>query len=214
MKCQRTARSSPTIAGRTASWPTKPPACCAPTASARGDSSWAFPTGEQPGFPSRTTSLPRDPAGAAMKIRQFFEPGLGKPGLGNTAHLIVSEWAGVAALIDPLRDVNQYLDVARLEGCRSAPCSRRTSTHSSAKRIDQLTPVELSGLAPLPLPVSANAHVLPAGRGAARTRYSRMTVSRKQVRRGWSRMARLPACSPRPCRSAARCVRPQCGFVH
>jgi hydroxyacylglutathione hydrolase len=48
-----------------------------------------------------------------MRIRQFFEPGL-----GNTAHLIVSQRAGVAALIDPLRDVDQYIDVARAEGVR------------------------------------------------------------------------------------------------
>src|SRR5579859_2661170 len=48
-----------------------------------------------------------------MKIRQFFEPGL-----GNTAHLIVSERAGVAALIDPLRDVDQYVNVARAAGAR------------------------------------------------------------------------------------------------
>jgi hydroxyacylglutathione hydrolase len=46
-----------------------------------------------------------------MKIRQFFDEGL-----GNSAHLIVSERAGLAALIDPLRDVDQYLDVARREG--------------------------------------------------------------------------------------------------
>jgi hydroxyacylglutathione hydrolase len=48
-----------------------------------------------------------------MRIRQFFEPGL-----GNTAHLIVSERAGVAALIDPLRDVDQSLNVARAEGAQ------------------------------------------------------------------------------------------------
>jgi hydroxyacylglutathione hydrolase len=46
-----------------------------------------------------------------MKIRQFFDAGL-----GNSAHLIVSERAGLAALVDPLRDVDQYLDVARREG--------------------------------------------------------------------------------------------------
>jgi hydroxyacylglutathione hydrolase len=48
-----------------------------------------------------------------MKIRQAFEPGL-----GNTAHLIVSERAGVAAVVDPLRDVDQYIEAARAEGVR------------------------------------------------------------------------------------------------
>jgi hydroxyacylglutathione hydrolase len=46
-----------------------------------------------------------------MRIREFQEPGL-----GNTAHLVISETKVVAALIDPLRDVDQYLDVARAEG--------------------------------------------------------------------------------------------------
>jgi hydroxyacylglutathione hydrolase len=48
-----------------------------------------------------------------MRVRQFVEPGL-----GNTAHLVISERDGVAALIDPLRDVDQYLAVARTEDVR------------------------------------------------------------------------------------------------
>lgn len=46
-----------------------------------------------------------------MRIRHFLEPGL-----GNSAYLLISDTDHVAALIDPLRDVDQYLDVARQEG--------------------------------------------------------------------------------------------------
>lgn len=42
-----------------------------------------------------------------MKVRQFVDEGL-----GNAAHLVLSERLGVAALIDPLRDVDRYLDAA------------------------------------------------------------------------------------------------------
>lgn len=48
-----------------------------------------------------------------MKVRQFVDDGL-----GNSAHLVISERAGMAALIDPLRDVDQYQEVARREGVR------------------------------------------------------------------------------------------------
>jgi hydroxyacylglutathione hydrolase len=46
-----------------------------------------------------------------MRIRHFVDPGL-----GNSAYLVISESDRIAALIDPLRDVDQYLDVARQEG--------------------------------------------------------------------------------------------------
>jgi len=48
-----------------------------------------------------------------MRIRQFHEPGL-----GNNAHLLISEQDAVAVLIDPLRDVDQYQAVADTEGVR------------------------------------------------------------------------------------------------
>src|SRR5438876_10000359 len=48
-----------------------------------------------------------------MRVRKFVDEGL-----GNSAHLVISERDGVAALIDPLRDVDQYQDVARSEGVR------------------------------------------------------------------------------------------------
>jgi hydroxyacylglutathione hydrolase len=48
-----------------------------------------------------------------MRVRQFVDEGL-----GNTAHLVISESGRVAALIDPLRDVDQYVDAARIEGVR------------------------------------------------------------------------------------------------
>ncbi|MBI4497115.1 MAG: MBL fold metallo-hydrolase [Chloroflexi bacterium] len=48
-----------------------------------------------------------------MQIRQFVDEGL-----GNAAHLIISERAGVAALIDPLRSVDPYLDAAAAAGVR------------------------------------------------------------------------------------------------
>ena len=37
-----------------------------------------------------------------MKVHKFVDEGL-----GNRAHLVISERDGVAALIDPLRDVDQ-----------------------------------------------------------------------------------------------------------
>ena len=46
-----------------------------------------------------------------MRVRQFVDEGV-----GNSAHLVISESTGVAALIDPLRDVDQYVAAARAEG--------------------------------------------------------------------------------------------------
>ena len=48
-----------------------------------------------------------------MRVQQFVDEGL-----GNSAHLLISESVGVAALIDPLRDVDQYQEVARRERVR------------------------------------------------------------------------------------------------
>jgi hydroxyacylglutathione hydrolase len=48
-----------------------------------------------------------------MRIRQFHDPGL-----GNNAHLLISEREKAAILVDPLRDVDQYEAVARNEGVR------------------------------------------------------------------------------------------------
>ncbi len=48
-----------------------------------------------------------------MRVRQFVDEGL-----GNSAHLVISESDSVAALIDPLRDVDQYVAAARAEGVR------------------------------------------------------------------------------------------------
>jgi hydroxyacylglutathione hydrolase len=46
-----------------------------------------------------------------MQVRQFVDEGL-----GNSAHLVISERAGVAALIDPLRDVDRYVEAAASAG--------------------------------------------------------------------------------------------------
>ncbi|MCC6174410.1 MAG: MBL fold metallo-hydrolase [Chloroflexi bacterium] len=48
-----------------------------------------------------------------MQVRQFVDEGL-----GNSTHLVISERTGLAALIDPLRDVNRYLDAAAAMGAR------------------------------------------------------------------------------------------------
>jgi hydroxyacylglutathione hydrolase len=48
-----------------------------------------------------------------VQIRQFVDEGL-----GNTTHLVISERAGQAALIDPLRDVDRYLEAAATAGVR------------------------------------------------------------------------------------------------
>jgi len=48
-----------------------------------------------------------------VRVRQFVDEGL-----GNSAHLVISDSHGVAALIDPLRDVDQYVAAARAEGVR------------------------------------------------------------------------------------------------
>jgi hydroxyacylglutathione hydrolase len=48
-----------------------------------------------------------------MRIRHFVDPGL-----GNSAYLLISETERAAALIDPLRDVDQYVDIAHQDGAR------------------------------------------------------------------------------------------------
>jgi hydroxyacylglutathione hydrolase len=48
-----------------------------------------------------------------MEIRQFVDEGL-----GNSTHLVISRPAGVAAVIDPPRDVDRYLDTAAAVGVR------------------------------------------------------------------------------------------------
>src|SRR5205823_7993506 len=55
----------------------------------------------------------RRSGGLVMRVRKFVDEGL-----GNSAHLVISERDGVAALIDPLRDVDTYLDAARADGVR------------------------------------------------------------------------------------------------
>jgi len=57
---------------------------------------------------------PGVPAGAVF-VHQFVDEGL-----GNAAHLVGSKEAGVAALIDPLRDVDRYVAVAERAGVRVA----------------------------------------------------------------------------------------------
>lgn len=48
-----------------------------------------------------------------MRVRQFHDSGL-----GNNAHLLISEREPVGVVIDPLRDVDQYQAVAQNEGVR------------------------------------------------------------------------------------------------
>jgi len=48
-----------------------------------------------------------------MRVRQFVDAGL-----GNNAHLLISERDRAAILIDPLRDIDQYTAVAHSEGVR------------------------------------------------------------------------------------------------
>src|ERR671913_411301 len=48
-----------------------------------------------------------------MRVRQFHDSGL-----GNNAHLLISERNSEAVLVDPLRDIDQYEAVARAEGVR------------------------------------------------------------------------------------------------
>jgi hydroxyacylglutathione hydrolase len=48
-----------------------------------------------------------------MRVHQFHDSGL-----GNNAHLLISERDKVGVLIDPLRDVDQYLTVAQSQGVR------------------------------------------------------------------------------------------------
>src|SRR5436305_15002841 len=48
-----------------------------------------------------------------MQIRQFVDEGL-----GNSTHLVISPGARVAAVIDPARDVDPYLDAAASAGVR------------------------------------------------------------------------------------------------
>lgn len=48
-----------------------------------------------------------------MQVRQFVDEGL-----GNATHLVISERARVGALVDPLRDVDRYLEAASGAGVR------------------------------------------------------------------------------------------------
>lgn len=48
-----------------------------------------------------------------MFLRQFFVKGL-----GHASYLVGDEGAGVAAVVDPRRDVDEYVDAARAEGLR------------------------------------------------------------------------------------------------
>src|SRR3712207_5124813 len=48
-----------------------------------------------------------------MRIQSFHYPGL-----GNSAHLVVDEGSGEAAVVDPQRDVDQYLGAAAGLGAR------------------------------------------------------------------------------------------------
>jgi hydroxyacylglutathione hydrolase len=48
-----------------------------------------------------------------MHVRQFVDEGL-----GNSTHLVISTQAGVAALVDPLRDVDRYVEAAAPAGVR------------------------------------------------------------------------------------------------
>ncbi|HEY8477042.1 MAG TPA: rhodanese-like domain-containing protein [Chloroflexota bacterium] len=48
-----------------------------------------------------------------MEVQQFVDEGL-----GNAAHLVISPSAGVAAVVDPLRDVDRYLEAAAAAGVR------------------------------------------------------------------------------------------------
>src|SRR3990172_4737957 len=48
-----------------------------------------------------------------MFVKQFVYAGL-----GNTTHLVGSERAGVCAIVDPLRDVDVYVDAAQSLGLR------------------------------------------------------------------------------------------------
>jgi hypothetical protein len=84
--------------------------------------------------------------------------------------------------------------------CGRQHAHKDTKDHRHAHAVRHRA-IGLSTLAPLLVRVSANAHVLPTGRGAARTRDSRAAVSRKQVRRAdlvW------PECQPARRDPAAR----------
>ena len=48
-----------------------------------------------------------------MFVKQFVDEGL-----GNSSYLVGSEEAGVAAVIDPLRDVDRYVQAAEAVGLR------------------------------------------------------------------------------------------------
>ncbi len=56
-----------------------------------------------------------------MRVRQFVDEGL-----GNSGHLVISDSHSVAALIDPLRDVDCYVDAARSDGGAYHPRTRDT----------------------------------------------------------------------------------------
>jgi len=58
-----------------------------------------------------------------MFLQQLFVKGL-----GHASYLLGDEGAGVAAVIDPRRDIDAYLELARADGLPITDISRRTFT--------------------------------------------------------------------------------------
>jgi hydroxyacylglutathione hydrolase len=85
-----------------------------------------------------------------MQIEQFF-----LEGLGHQSYLIVEEASGVAAVIDPRRDVDPYLEAASRAGVR---ITHVFETHVHNDYVSGAR--ELAGLVGATLVTAADAHVL------------------------------------------------------
>jgi len=115
-----------------------------------------------------------------MRVRQFIDEGL-----GNSAHLVISERDGVAALIDPLRDVDQYQEAARREGVRIT-LVLETHIHndflSGSRELAALTGARIVASADAGLELRPSARARRRHRDHRRRRHHRAGYARSRTR--------------------------------
>ena len=121
---------------------------------------------------------------AAMLLRQFVIDGL-----GHLSTLIADESAGLAAVVDPRRDVDVYLEAARVSG----PSDHATSSRPTSTTITSRAARELAAL-------TGATHVIGAGADLA---YESPARPRRRV----VRRRRPPFHGPRDARPHARARR-------
>ena len=82
-----------------------------------------------------------------MFLHQFFVRGL-----GHASYLVGDADAGLAAVVDPRRDVDAYLDIARAEGLRITEILETHVHNDYVSGAEELRPAWATGPAVRPLP--------------------------------------------------------------